>query len=198
MIHLTKLIMNYCGILNTENLRYLINLEELALNGNNGIDITTVQYLTQLTKLMLDNICLINIDALRPLINLKELSIQENLVVYVQPLIEFNQLSTFNAFNNRIVDIHTIKHHTNFDKFNFWQKEPTQQELKAANIMRDINSLITILRHLNKQKQKQKSHYTILRHEIRNNLQKLNDNHTLLIENAVQLFHNMKYFEECQ
>ncbi|CAL6010906.1 Leucine-rich_repeat domain superfamily [Hexamita inflata] len=51
-----------------------LSLQELNLNGNEEIDITTLQHQIILTKLSLGYCNLVNIDALRPLITLKYLT----------------------------------------------------------------------------------------------------------------------------
>ncbi|CAL5970407.1 leucine-rich_repeat domain-containing protein [Hexamita inflata] len=78
MIGLTELVLMQCNLRSTEALSQLINLENLYLNGNEEIDIKSLQYQTKLTKLSLEQCKLVNIDALRPLINLEELCLNGN------------------------------------------------------------------------------------------------------------------------
>ncbi|CAL6041338.1 Leucine-rich_repeat domain superfamily [Hexamita inflata] len=73
MVGITKLVLYYCDLYSSEALTSLVNLEELCLDMNKGIDITSLQYLTLLTKLSLVSCDLVNIDVLRPLTQIREL-----------------------------------------------------------------------------------------------------------------------------
>ncbi|CAL6075359.1 Leucine-rich_repeat domain superfamily [Hexamita inflata] len=69
MVLLTQLSINDCGQCNTDALKSLSNLEELSIDWNNGVDITSLQHLTQLIILQLNYCNLTSVDPQDPLIN---------------------------------------------------------------------------------------------------------------------------------
>ncbi|CAL5982117.1 Conserved_hypothetical protein [Hexamita inflata] len=122
--NLTKLYMNDCQLNSTESLKSP-NLVELSLNSNKGINITSLQYLTNLQLLSLRDCNLVSIDALRPLTKLDKLNVSSNSIVYLQIVIELKQLSYICAHNNKIIDFESIKQHSNnFQKIELRHRAP--------------------------------------------------------------------------
>ncbi|CAL6003406.1 DUF2252_family protein [Hexamita inflata] len=191
MTGLIVLYLNDCNLRSAEALRPLINLTELYLWNNKGLDITSLQHLTNLKILELRQCNLVSVDALRPLTKLESLDIAENSIVYVQPLIT-NQIKLFEYFNaryNKILDSNVMEQHQNFKSFQFTdQKQPTKQERSVANIQRSINSPIVSLKVMQKQASSLKSQNNIFRLKVSENLQKLFNNFTQFVARAGSLF----------
>ncbi|CAL6053529.1 leucine-rich_repeat domain-containing protein [Hexamita inflata] len=199
--NLTKLFLRSCEIRTTTALRPLVNLEELCLDTNDGVDITSLQYLTTLKKLYLKQCGLINLDALRPLNMLEELNIQENKIVYIQPLLELTQLSKLDARYNNISDSKIIEQHSNFKKSNFILSrisQPTKTELQVANILKSINSPINSLKYLSKQAQNSIYIQIAFKKIITENQQKQNDNHSQFIARVMALIYQVNKSEADQ
>ncbi|CAL5993856.1 leucine-rich_repeat domain-containing protein [Hexamita inflata] len=200
MIGLTKLNLNCCNLQSTKSLIPLINLEELCLDFNyDGIEITSLQYLTKLTKLSIRECDLVSLDELRPLTKLVELNIFGNDVVFLQPLMELNQLSRLYASCNKIIDFKVIEQHTNFKNFTMkFQKQPTQDQLKAANIYKFINSPVISLKKIyNKQ-----SHTKQINVDFRKKVAQLKfdlfNNHEQFLSRTASLFQKMNEYENIQ
>ncbi|CAL6095012.1 leucine-rich_repeat domain-containing protein [Hexamita inflata] len=198
LIGLNKLNLWSCDLHCTEALRPLINLQDLCLNCND-IDITKVQYLTNLTILQLASCNLVNVDTLRPLKKLKSLSIYNNKIVYLQPLIELKQLSGLMADRNKIIDTDSIQLHPNFNHFDIGvQKQPTQDELKVANMMKDINSPITSLKQINEKSNHIKDKNTVFRKKITQQFQQSHNSHVQFVARVALLFQKINVFDGCQ
>ncbi|CAL6064502.1 protein_phosphatase PP1 regulatory subunit sds22 [Hexamita inflata] len=199
MTGLTKLNLIHCALRGTEALRSLINLEQLCLDDNEDIDITTVQYLINLTILQLESCNLVSLDVLRPLKKLKELYIFNNKIVYLLPLMKLKQLSQFDAGFNKIIDIESIQLHPNFDNFMIAdQKQPTKEELEVANMMRDINNQITFLEQMNKKSSRIEEINTVFRQKINQQLQQSCNSHERFLTRAIYLFKKLSSFDNCQ
>ncbi|CAL5992371.1 Conserved_hypothetical protein [Hexamita inflata] len=146
LIQLKVLEVDYCDINSLEMLRPLCNLVKLSLNFNERVDITPLQHMTYLLKLEINSCCLVNIDVLKHLINLQELSLSSNAIIFIQPLEELKYLTKLNARFNKIIDLNTLEKHQNFKIFEFEnQEDPTKDELKSANITRNINCQMSLL-----------------------------------------------------
>ncbi|CAL5971748.1 Conserved_hypothetical protein [Hexamita inflata] len=197
LIGLTKLSLIQCELRSTEALRQFVNLEELSLNGNGNIDITTLQYLTNLTKLSFLSCKLKSLDALRPLKKLKVLNITWNSVIYIEPLMELKQLSIF-ASNNKIINTKSIQQHPNFNQFKLDnQEQPTKEELKTANMMRNINSPITSLKQIYQQSSRIKHQYFSFRQNITQQLQQSYNYHVQFVARVAILFQKINELD-CQ
>ncbi|CAL5988140.1 leucine-rich_repeat domain-containing protein [Hexamita inflata] len=147
---LTSLSLCHCELVQIDELRPLINLLELYLHGNK-CDISPVQYLTKLTKLGLEGCNQVNLDVLQQLVNLQEIQLYDNSIVYIQPLARLKQIIKLSTFKNYIIDIPSVQHHPNFEKFDFsFQVQPSFELLKRANIFRSINKPITLLKSIDK------------------------------------------------
>ncbi|CAL5981541.1 Conserved_hypothetical protein [Hexamita inflata] len=197
---LSKLSLISCELQSAECLKQLVNLQELYLGNNKEInDITSLQYLTQLSKLSLNSCSLINLDALRPLKQLEELNISDNIVVYVQPLTELKQLSILFAYYNKIIDLNAVMNHNQFNNFHFQdQTEPTLEQLKIANMMRDIHYHSTILRQISQQSNNLHIQSIQFRQNIYACLQKLNDNQISFVTQVAWILYNMNTVEGFQ
>ncbi|CAL6025426.1 leucine-rich_repeat domain-containing protein [Hexamita inflata] len=192
MTGLIVLYLNDCDLRSTEAIRPLINLTELYLWNNKGVDITSLQFLTNLKILELRKCNLVSIDALRPLTKLESLDIAENSIVYVQPLTEHKQLSELNARYNQILDGNVIEQHHNFYKFQFTdQKKPTKKERSAANILRSINSPIVSLKSIQKQARSVKSQNNSFRLKVSESLQIQFNNFSQFVARASSLLQQM-------
>ncbi|CAL5992233.1 leucine-rich_repeat domain-containing protein [Hexamita inflata] len=195
---LSKLSLIECNLYNTEALRPLINLVELNLNSND-IDITVVQYLTNLTNLSLRCCNLVSLHALRPLKKLEELDIFNNKIVFLQPLVELKMLSKLDARFNKIMDTESIQLHPNFDCFMIDNQDvPIQDELKVANIMRDINNQISSLQQICKESSRIKEINTVLRQKIAQQLQLSYNCHEQCVARAANLFQTLSSLDDCQ
>ncbi|CAL6049455.1 internalin_A [Hexamita inflata] len=197
---LTKLNLISCGLQSAECLKQLVNLQELYLGNNKEMnDITSLQYLTRLSKLSLNSCSLINLDALRPLKQLEELNISDNIVVYVQPLAELKQLLTLYAYYNKIIDINAVMNHKQYNKFHFQeQTQPTQEQLKIANVMREIYCLSTILRKISQQSNNLHIRSIQFRYNIYACQQRQNDNQISFVTQVASIFNNMNTVEGVQ
>ncbi|CAL5979923.1 leucine_Rich Repeat (LRR)-containing protein [Hexamita inflata] len=219
LTNLTNLSLRQCNLGNLSVLRYLIKLEVLdiglnkdtlhhpypsiynagARHVNKEVDITSLQYLTKLTKLQLESCNLVSLEALRTLINLEQLNIFGNTVVYIESLSELKQLSVLDARFNNIIDSKTILQHTNFKNFDLNdQKQPTQQQLKVANIQKLTNSPVRSLKSIQKQSSYSKAYNNTFRLKISEQLQKQFQNLSQFISRTAYLLKQMNAIEGCQ
>ncbi|CAL6003328.1 leucine-rich_repeat domain-containing protein [Hexamita inflata] len=201
LINITKLVLKFCKLHSTTVLKPLSNLKELYMCDSQLIDITTLQYLTKLSNLTL--ICsLVNIDTLRPLVNLQQLIITKNQIIYIEPILEFKKLTWLNADQNKLIDVQTISLHSNIKNFTAQyvqnQYPPTQQEIKAANMMTDIQKQITILRKIRQQCKnfKQKQQRNVFRLKIKQSVQKLFKIQVSFVAKAASLFQQLNNFDQ--
>ncbi|CAL5971810.1 leucine-rich_repeat domain-containing protein [Hexamita inflata] len=196
---LTKLILYSCQLPNTQALRQFVNLEELHLSYNTIIDVSTLQYMTKLTKLSIISCNLIGLDALKTLINLEELIILNNQIVYIQPLAKLKKLSQLDARFNKIIDSNEIEQHSNYMKFDLsYQDQPTKQQLKAANLMRDINLPIVLQNKLYRLTSNLKTQNNIFRKIISGNLKKQYEIQQQFITRIASLLYQMNAIEPFQ
>ncbi|CAL5978620.1 leucine-rich_repeat domain-containing protein [Hexamita inflata] len=194
IIGLTKLRLEMCELRNITVLRQLINLEELSLCKNKYfVDIASLQFLTKLSALYLCDCNLVSLDALRPLSNLQDLIVSQNQIVYIQPLLGLRQLSELSVSNNMIVDIETIQQNHNFEDFDFrCQEQPTQEQLQTANIMRDIQTAVTVLKMIHVQSKKIKKQSQIFKKKIEESLPKQFQDHSQFITQVVSFLNTFQ------
>ncbi|CAL6062199.1 leucine-rich_repeat domain-containing protein [Hexamita inflata] len=193
---LTKLNLTACEVRDIQALRSLVNIEELSLSQNFGINITPLQFLTKLTGLWLEQCSLINLDTLRPLTKLKELSVYLNEIIYIQPILQMKQLSQLVAKCNTIIDIRTVRQHQNFQNFDLSEQyKPGKVQLKAAQIMRNINRPIIYVRKILKRAKNCKSQCSISRERITECLQKQYCIQVSFLERAVSLLQSQNAIE---
>ncbi|CAL6079690.1 leucine-rich_repeat domain-containing protein [Hexamita inflata] len=191
MTGLTKLSLNSCDLCNTETLRPLTNLIVLSLNGNQDINIYTLQYLTKLTSLYLNSCGVVSLDFLRPLTKLEVLDIYDNKVVFIQPILELKYLSILSAGYNKLIDIQTIEQHSNFKNFVLnIQDLPTNEELKVANILRIINHPVIKFKQIYKQACQLNIKSNIFKKKLNECLQKLYSNQVSFIAQAAFILQN--------
>ncbi|CAL6072387.1 Conserved_hypothetical protein [Hexamita inflata] len=144
-----------CGVQKIDQFKFLINLKELKLAKNKGIDITPLQNLTQLNVLYLDNCDILNIDAMNSLVSLIELSLKSNQIVYINPLLSLKKLLILNVQYNQIVDIRTIYNHPNYQKFYLDnQRLPKHDDMIQASKLRNIIAPIYILKKIQTKRKK--------------------------------------------
>ncbi|CAL5988280.1 internalin_A [Hexamita inflata] len=195
MINITSLVLNRCELRSTEALKLLINLKELHLNLNKGVEITSLQYLTKLTKLSLQSCNLVNIDALRPLSILQELYINDNKIVFIQPIVGLKLLFKLDAGYNCIKDSDLIKHHQNINQYQIDSYEPTYEQLLIANTMKDIQNQITNLRNIYKLANYLQQQNIIFRSKISEGLRIQYSRQVSFIAQAAYLFKQMNHIE---
>ncbi|CAL6031699.1 DUF2252_family protein [Hexamita inflata] len=199
MTCLTQLSIQACGLRNIEAIKPLIGLKQLCLACNENIDITPLQHLTQLTILEMESCCLINLDALRPLTKLQVLVIYDNQIVYIEPLLEFKQLSRMGAQNNIIIDLKILAQHPNFKKFVIYDLAlPGQQQIQAANVMRNINHPITNLRKICDNLSSLKAKCSLFRYKCNSSLQINHNTLSIFIAQVADLLVKMNVYEDCQ
>ncbi|CAL5973807.1 Conserved_hypothetical protein [Hexamita inflata] len=199
MTRLTKLGLIQCELRSTEAVRQLVNLEELYLDGNEEIDIVSLQYLNNLTILSLLQCNLKSLEPLRPLTQLKELNISWNSVVYLQPISDLKQITKLNAENNKIIDQESIQQHPNFKNFNLRnQQQPTKEELKISDILRDISNSTTFLKQICKKSRQIQYQYINFRQKVSQLLQETYIRHEQFLIQVVVLSQLMNVFEGCQ
>ncbi|CAL6114541.1 Hypothetical_protein [Hexamita inflata] len=109
---------------------------------------------------------------------------------------ELKQLSIVGASYNQIIDTESIQLHPNFDKFNLdVQYQPTTEDLKAANIMRDINNQISSLKYMCQQSSHTKNENNLFRQKITQKLQQSYNSHEQFVARVTFLFQKMNELE---
>ncbi|CAL6028627.1 leucine-rich_repeat protein [Hexamita inflata] len=195
--HLTELqilsLIN-CKLLNVGALKILVNLKELDLSKNKNINITPLQYLTKLTKLQLKECKLLSVEALIPLQLLQYLDVQENNVVYVQPLKQLKQLTFIEQSDNYFLDLETF---TKFFDMNSHKHRPTKTQILYANILRDINFPITLLRNINGQRIQLKNNVQFGKNSVSKITNKFLANFILVTQKFIQSLEQLNA-ETCQ
>ncbi|CAL6013031.1 leucine-rich_repeat domain-containing protein [Hexamita inflata] len=195
MLNLSK-----CQLLNVDTLKTLSNLKALYLNQNKNIDITPLQYLTQLTLLEIKKCGQISIEALIPLQKLKYLNLQSNSIIYAKPLEYLKQLVGLDVMCNKLTNISTILIKT-FDlkQQRIFSEIPTKQEIQFANILRDINAPVTLLRAINqKRKYGLKNTVNIGKNTINTLLKQSISNLVQFTKEVAQTIQQQNYFENLQ
>ncbi|CAL5994208.1 Conserved_hypothetical protein [Hexamita inflata] len=196
---LFELNLSYCELLNFSVYKPPVSLKNIVLINIKDIDITPLQHWTHLTGLWLSWCNLKNLDAVRPLVNLEHLYIGQNSIVYLEPLKELKKLSTLYAEHNFIQDIYTLEKHPNFNKFSFHnQQQPTIQQLKVANTLKDINSPITQLRQMSQLKISLKANSINKRQIINNNIKQLLVEQDSFVSQVAQLFQKLNCIDGYQ
>ncbi|CAL6077190.1 Leucine-rich_repeat domain superfamily [Hexamita inflata] len=157
--------------------------------------ISTLQYLTQLTALWLQSCCLVSLDFLRPLTKLKYLDVYDNLLIYLQPVTELKELAELGARKNYIIDSLAIQQ-SKFQSLDLNnQEQPAKEQLKVANMMRDVNNPVIKLKQQHQQLSNLKQQEFKFRLKISESLQKQLTKHMQFIERATQLFQQVNPFD---
>ncbi|CAL5998583.1 Hypothetical_protein [Hexamita inflata] len=99
------------------------------------------------------------------------------------------QLSKLFTNSNKIVDIKALKKHPKYKKFDFGeQQEPTKEQLKSAQINRDINSSITLFKRMSLKQIEVKQFSTIFTQRIAECLHQLHQKQISFIQKVSSLF----------
>ncbi|CAL6005853.1 Conserved_hypothetical protein [Hexamita inflata] len=182
--HLTELqilsLIN-CKLLNVGALKMLVNLKELDLSQNPNINITPLQYLTKLTKLQLKQCKLLSVEALIPLQQLQYLNMEIHNLVYVEPLKQLKKLTIIEHFFD--VDSH--------------ERRPTKTQILYANILRDINYPITLLRNINGKRIQQKNNMQFGKNSVSKITNQFLANFILVTQKFIQSLEQLNA-ETCQ
>ncbi|CAL6000833.1 leucine-rich_repeat domain-containing protein [Hexamita inflata] len=189
-----------CQLLNVDTLKTLSNLKVLYLNQNQNIDITPLQYLTQLTLLEIKKCGQITIEALIPLQKLIQLGLYSNSIIYAKPLEYLKQLVELNVMCNKLTNISTILIKTfDLQQNKIFSEIPTKQEIQFANILRDINAPVTLLRAINqKRKCGLKNTVNIGKNTINTLLKQSVSNLVQFTKEVAQTIQQYNYFENLQ
>ncbi|CAL6028305.1 leucine-rich_repeat protein [Hexamita inflata] len=208
---LTILDLSKCKLSSINALKTLVSLKELNLSRdlshheveqikNPIFDITPLQYLTQLEKLEIKQCGLQSVDALIPLQKLKVLHLNNNLIVYAQPLVQLKQLVEIQIMSNKIIDFssHFVKF---FDLDSYVvksNKQPTEQEIQYANILRDVNSPVSLLRNMRENRQKFKNKVVGKKNNVNMKIKEQNTNMNSLFGKVITLFQQLNCDEKIQ
>ncbi|CAL6047177.1 Conserved_hypothetical protein [Hexamita inflata] len=188
-----------CNLSNIDVLTTLVNLKELDLYGNTNINITPLQYLTELTKLILDECYILSVEALMPLQKLKELHLYNNSIVYVKPLLQLKKLNILQIQFNKIIDFPLeFSKFLDFDEFKNCNKQPTVELIQKANILRDINFPVYLLRNINTKNQKLQNDIRIRKSTVNQLQQEQIQIFAVLTGKLLQSFELLNSFEDCQ
>ncbi|CAL6013344.1 leucine-rich_repeat domain-containing protein [Hexamita inflata] len=107
---LTKLSIQGCFRLkNIDQIISLVNLEDLDLGSNMGINICPLRKIKNLTKLSLQCGYLMNIDQIIPLTNLQVLNISQNYLQKIDSICLLINLKELNISSNKQIDITLLK-----------------------------------------------------------------------------------------
>ncbi|CAL6089008.1 leucine-rich_repeat domain-containing protein [Hexamita inflata] len=124
-----------------------MRLEELHLSGNQGIDITPLQYVKSIRKLNIGYCGVHSIAALCTLNNLEELIAYDNVITDIWPLQYLNQLKIVDLQLNRIKDFSLIQNNPNFSQFNISnQLDSTTDETQVSNKIQCVDGATITLR----------------------------------------------------
>ncbi|CAL5971404.1 Conserved_hypothetical protein [Hexamita inflata] len=152
----------------------MINLEELDLHGNYGMDFTPIQYLTKLKKLNISYCTVNNVIMLRTLDNLLELDLSYNQVVHIYPLQDLNSLTQLNISSNCIQDMSVIQNHLKFKQYiTSNQRQPTQYDATQAIKIQKVDISNILVQQLNKKRRNWKN--TQYKQKAQKSLQRLYD-----------------------
>ncbi|CAL6028297.1 Conserved_hypothetical protein [Hexamita inflata] len=183
---LTKLILCQNSKLQIQNIESCQKLKEVRIQGYND-DLSALQNLRQLNILEITFCNLSYVDFLRPLLNLQELYLNDNKIVYVNALEQLQKLIRLNICNNIVVD--APPNNRRFHMLNKgFQKQPTQQQLKHANKLRDINSPTLLLNKMLLQRRKLMKNIYDVKQNTKVQQQKFTYNQIMFTGKVVQLF----------
>ncbi|CAL6010714.1 leucine-rich_repeat domain-containing protein [Hexamita inflata] len=129
---ITKLVLEYCQVRNTEQLN-LPQLRELSLSNNDCQDIISLQFMQKLVKLNLSRNSLVDISVLTKLLNLTELDISNNYHIDSSPLKFMTQLIKLNASTTNIKSTALLR---------------TLVNLKQLDLSKNIDCDISSLKYL--------------------------------------------------
>ncbi|CAL5988018.1 T9SS_type A sorting domain-containing protein [Hexamita inflata] len=191
LTQLTILNLDNCCLKKIDALQSLVNLKELSLYNNENVDITPIQYLKQLQKLNICYCCIKNIDILQSNKKLEKLFLQNNLIVYIQPLYHLHSLKEVDAQSNKVIDSQTIQKLSNYGFNLSSQRQPSAEEIKYANKIRDANSPITSLNQIFSKIKILKSKFNTKIQKLDSSLESLKYNHGLFIGQVASLLQSV-------
>ncbi|CAL6100800.1 DUF2252_family protein [Hexamita inflata] len=189
--HLTSLNtlnLNLCGLLNISILSSLINLQSLNIQSNEIIDISPLQFMKQLKYLNCYQNQILNIDMLRSLISLKELNISSNPILYLAPLKEIKLHKRLAHLNIQALDYPEMRTYQLGDNT---QIQPTQQQIKIANAIRDLNAPVLKLKMLSKNRLSLKGQVINTQQNAKQLLSSIICEQTLFTQRIVVLFQQL-------
>ncbi|CAL6005785.1 leucine-rich_repeat protein [Hexamita inflata] len=208
---LTTLDLSKCTLSSINALKTLVNLKELNLSRDLGcyeleqikspfFDITPLQYLTQLEKLEISQCGLQSVEALIPLQKLKVLDLNFNLIVYAQPLVQLKQLAELQISGNKTIDFFSqfVKF---FDLDSYVvksNKQPTEQEIQYANILRDVNSPVSQLRNMSEKCKQFKNKAVGKKNIVDMRIKEQNTNMNSFLGKVITLFQQLNCAEKIQ
>ncbi|CAL6005752.1 Leucine_rich repeats-containing protein [Hexamita inflata] len=201
---LTILDLSKCNLSSVNALKTLVNLKELNLNRELShyeleeiktpfFDITPLQYLTQLEKLKIIQCGLQSVEALIPLQKLKVLDLRFNLIVYAQPLAQLKQLIELKLlYQNKIIDLssHFVKYFDLDSKIECIQ-QPTEQEIQYANILRDVNSPVSLLKNMSEKRKQFKNKAVGKKNNVNMRIKEQNTNMNSFLGKVITLFQQL-------
>ncbi|CAL6005787.1 leucine-rich_repeat domain-containing protein [Hexamita inflata] len=183
---LTKLNICQNSKLQIQSIESCQKLKEVRIQGYTE-DLSALQYLRQLTILEITFCNLSYVDFLRPLLNLQELYLNDNKIVYVSALEQLQKLIRLNICNNFVVD--APPNNRRFHMLNKgFQKQPTKQQLKRANILRYINSPTLLLNKMKYQRRQLMKNIDDVKKNTKVQQQKFTYNQIMFTGRVVQLF----------
>ncbi|CAL6009307.1 leucine-rich_repeat protein [Hexamita inflata] len=207
---LTILDLNKCKLSSINALKTLVNLKELNLSRELGhyeleqikspfFDITPLQYLTQLEKLEIKQCGLQSVEALIPLQKLKVLDLNYNLIVYALPLAQLKQLIELKFLENKIIDLSSqfVKFFDLDSKIEYIQ-QPTQQEIQYANILRDVNSPVSLLRNMSENRKQFKNKVVGKKNNVSMRITEQNTNMNSFFGKVITIFQQLNCTENIQ
>ena len=139
---LTLLIASHSGIDDLTGIEYCVDLQFLALNGNNISNLTPLSNLTNLQKLGLWNNNISDITPLSNLTNLQRLGLCYNNISDITPLSSLTNLQKLELLYNNISDITPLSSLTNLQKLELGGNNISDPDL-------DVLSNLTNLQELN-------------------------------------------------
>ncbi|CAL6009327.1 Conserved_hypothetical protein [Hexamita inflata] len=209
---LTILDLSKCNLSSINALKYLVNLKELNLSRDLGyfeleeikspfFDITPLQYLTQLEKLEMKQCGLQSVEALIPLQNLKVLDLRFNLIVYALPLAQLKQLIELRfLYKNKIIDLSSqFVQFFDLDSYEInYIEEPTEQEIQYANILRDVNSPVSLLRNMSEKRKQFKNYMVSKKNNVNMRITEQNTNMNSFLGKVITIFQQLNCTENIQ
>ncbi|CAL6107102.1 leucine-rich_repeat-containing protein [Hexamita inflata] len=126
---------------NIEPLKDCIQLIQLNITDSSVADIWSLQFMANLKSLDMCNTQVIDLHPLQHLYKLESIYAFRAQIIDVSPLSNLPKLKSLLFSGNKIINGETLKHHTNFIKFDLSdQKLPTPDELKFYNKILSVHS----------------------------------------------------------
>ncbi|CAL5976604.1 Conserved_hypothetical protein [Hexamita inflata] len=163
MTSLTKLGMCRCGLKTIDQIKYLVNLEELYLDDNYKININPLQYLVKLQVLYLNCCEISQVWPLRTLVNLQSLLLKDNWLDDVMALYFLVNLTNLSLQNCNLVSVFPLRSLVNLEWLNLHENHLSyidcidfhaMKNLKYLNIVKNsVKNVTNIVSHPNYGKQ---------------------------------------------